>query len=150
MTKQPDGLKRVSRGERKEDAQGNKLPPAEYDVLLEDGEGDHHLGITRRLPKNRWKVMSALAVDSAQEFSTYTAAARYLLDEYKGRQATGDAVMVDEGAETAAILTDEDTMAAVHEGVLDFPDGYDPDSDVWGYLDGPAGDSDADPWDVPL
>lgn len=114
MKKQPEGVRRVARGERKTNFEtGKRLPPDEYDLYL----GEAHLGWSERLGKGQWK-MHPVAGNVAPEFPDHTAGVEHLLSVHHGLEHPSD-----EGSaeETEAILADPGTMEAIAEAQAEEP-----------------------------
>lgn len=108
MKKQPEGIKRIPRGDRKTDADGKLLPPDEYDIML---NGNVYLGWTERMPRGRWNA-HADPGGHAMLQDNHTEAVKWLLSAHEGR------LRVSEGGES----TEEATVTPQQADDQDFVD----------------------------
>lgn len=101
MKKQPDGIKRVARGDRKTGPDGKKLPPDQYDILL----GKEYLGWTERMPRGKWNAYPYTGGKGVL-LDNHTQAVQHLLDTHVGTQRVSEA---GSGEETAQVAPAEST-----------------------------------------
>lgn len=132
MKKQPEGITRKPHGEAQYDAEtGKKIPPSMYDIFL----GETILGYTERQVKGKWRATPPTA-PSQDGFKNHTEAVEWLLGVHRGLENVSDTATSAEAEavspepdttvteeepsaeqETAEILADPETMAAIKEAV---------------------------------
>lgn len=85
MKKQPDGIRRVRRGDAKE-VDGKKQPVNEYDILRGAGDDEINLGHTAREGNGKWRAFSAKegVKPWPEAFDNHTLAVEYLIQEWGG------------------------------------------------------------------
>jgi hypothetical protein len=113
MKKQPEGVRRIAK------VAGEK-PPQSYDLYLGKGKDQVFLGSSERLPKGSWQARPA--IDDGTEippFKNHTALVEFLLSAYKGLEVHPGTQESTSAEETASVLADPETMAAIAEGQED-------------------------------
>jgi hypothetical protein len=114
MKKQPEGVRRVARGERRV-VDGKKQAPDAYDLYL----GETHLGWSERRPKGKWAGfrLADFPGGAGEPFADHTALVEWLLAAAQGDSAPASMADVMKAAEgSATLITDQQVVAAYDEG----------------------------------
>lgn len=108
MRKQPEGVRRVAK------VPGEK-PPQSYELYLGKGKSEVYLGWSERLDKGQWKAHPVKEGGEVPPFRNHTALVEFMLAALKGAEVHPGTQETSTAEETAAILADPDTMAAIKE-----------------------------------